>query len=141
MNAHELQVYPTHLYFLRDFPELKNWLNCNGFTLAHSHQDFIMQTMYTFWDNHTVDAEQNGYNDAQNSIMVAYCQKCRTVEVYNRAIITKAQDHKDAVDQLEQKIYGVADEYTQDNCNEADVISQADSIDALLEEIAKQNTL
>jgi hypothetical protein len=104
MGSHDLKFYTYHLTFLKDFPELDNWLVLNGYTILHSHQDFAMQVQYTFWDDHSADAGLNTVNDAKNSLMIAYCEKCKTVEVYHRAIITKAKNEKALVKELDRRV-------------------------------------
>jgi hypothetical protein len=106
MNAHEFTVYPYHCEFLKDFPELSSWLNCNGFSLLHSHNDFRTHLLHTYWDDHTSVAEKNGTNDAENSLMITYCQLTKTVAVYHREIVTASQSEKTLIRELDRHIYG-----------------------------------
>ncbi len=106
MNRHELTTYPDHISFLKDFPKVSEWLNCNGYTILYSYHNFKMHTTYSFWDDHTSDAEKKGVNDAQNTIMVTYCQSCKTIELYHRAIISNSEKTDGMIDIIDAEIYG-----------------------------------
>jgi len=101
MKTHELKVYPHHLSFLEDFPRLADWLNCRGYVVRHSHEDFTMRVIYTFWDDHTSEGEQTGINDASESLMVAYCRSCGTIEVCRRCMVTDRENEGALVGRLE----------------------------------------
>jgi hypothetical protein len=141
MGTHELTVYPYHLNFLKDFPELSNWLNCSGFTILHSHMDFRMNVVYTFWDDHTAEAEAGGTSDAKNSLMIAYCQSCKTVEVFHRAMITCADTEKTLVAELDRRVRSVPDMAKTDTADEvetSDGLPTAADIEKWLEEYNRQ---
>ncbi len=103
MKAHEAKVYPYHLSFLKDFPHLADWLNCRGYVLKHSRQDFSIGVISTFWDNGTTEDGRQGDGDSVECIMVAYCRDCKTVEVFRRCIIMEKADEKALVDALDAK--------------------------------------
>jgi hypothetical protein len=135
MNNQINKTYPYHLSFLSDFPELTSWLNCHGFTIMHSHQDFKMQIIYTFWADYTSETDTTGINDAQYYLVLAYCQKFKTVEVYRRAVITKQMHEKQVVMELE-KMFGdnpiePSDSYTPEKLNQ--------EIDDLLDDLDDNN--
>jgi hypothetical protein len=106
MNTHEFTVYPYHCAFFKDFPELKAWLAINGFSILHSHNDFRTQLIHTFWDDHTAASEKNGTYDAENSLMITYCQLCKTVTVYHREIVADAHNEKALVKELDRRVFG-----------------------------------
>jgi len=106
MKTHEFTVYPNHIDFLKDFPDLRTWLNANGFSLLHSHNDFRTHLVHTFWDDHTAVAEKEGVSDAENSLMITYCRLCKTVNVYHRDIVADAHNEKSLISQLDQRVFG-----------------------------------
>ena len=101
MDDHGFKVYMHHLTFLKDFPELAHWLDCHCFTVYHSHEDLRSQIVYTFWGDHTAEAEKKGVNDAENNLVIEYCRECKTVGVYQRKMITKTADEKGYCAQLD----------------------------------------
>jgi len=110
MPDHSLKVFAHHLTFLDGFPELRAWLNLNGFTVRHTHQDFRMQVIYTFWDNHTSDGDATETNDATESIMVAYCLICKTVEVGRRTVLFSKKSEAQAIKILDESFSPVVEE-------------------------------
>jgi len=110
MPDHSLKVYSHHLTFLGNFPELQSWLNLNSFSVRHTHQDFKMQVIYTFWDNHSSEGEVSGTNDATESVMVAYCQLCKTVEVSRRCTLFSKDSEREAVRSLEEAFMPAVEE-------------------------------
>jgi len=138
MSAHELKVYQYHLGFLKDFPEIANWLNAEGYTILHSHQDFRMRVIYSFWDNHTAEAEKRGLNDATNSLMIAYCQTCKTIEIYHRAIISDAKGEKAMNGFNKSEPENDAEDFYGDSAPEAPF---DDEIDRILSELSRSYKL
>jgi hypothetical protein len=103
MAAHEGKVYPYHLAFLKDFPHLTDWLNCRGYTLRRSHQDFALKMIYSFWDDRTSEERGEEDEDASECLMIAYCRECKTVEVFGRYMATDRTGEKALVDRLDGK--------------------------------------
>ena len=120
MRDYSLKVYSHHLDFLNKFPELKDWLSINGFAVRHTHKDHGMQVVYTFWDNHTSLSVATGYNDATESIMVAYCEICKTVEVSRRCILFSKKSEEKEVRRLEKEFFNKDEEYYGDIDSESD---------------------
>jgi hypothetical protein len=103
MSAYEGKVYPYHLAFLRDFPHLADWLNCRGFSLRRSHQDFALKMIYSFWDDRTSEERSKTDGDASENLMIAYFKECKTVEVFRRYVATDRNGEKTLVDRLDTK--------------------------------------
>jgi hypothetical protein len=109
MGAHEAKIYPYHLAFLKDFPNLTDWLNCRGYVLRHSHQDFSMNTIYTFWDDRTSEEGQKESDEPFETLTVVYCRTCGVVEVFRRCIIVDKDDEKALVNELDGSFPGRRD--------------------------------
>lgn len=118
MPDYSLKVYSHHLTFLNSFPELQAWLNVNGYAVRHTHKDHGMQVIYTFWDNHTSESETTGTNDATDSIMVAYCTICKTIEVNRRCTLFCQSSEAEGIKELEDA-FSKTDEESSPNFPEA----------------------
>lgn len=119
MPDHSLKVYAHHLTFLGNFPDLQSWLNCNSFSVQHTHQDFRMQVIYTFWDNHSSEGEYSGATDATESVMVAYCQLCKTVEVSRRCTLFSKATERESVKALEEHFMPAIESEEPQNADES----------------------
>jgi hypothetical protein len=115
MKTPEFTVYRHHIAFLKDFLELQSWLDLNGFSLLHSHNDFRTRLIHTFWDDHSAEAEKTGINDAAHTLTITYCLICKKVEVYHREIIANVKNEKRLVPELNQRVFGNRSDETEES--------------------------
>lgn len=85
---------PYHIEFLGNFPTLRDWLSMNGFSMVYSTRSFETDTVISMWsDSSTADSNKHFAPDASNALMIVYCTKCRTLEVYGRGFLgVKGED-------------------------------------------------
>ncbi|MBN1760502.1 MAG: hypothetical protein JW863_19390 [Chitinispirillaceae bacterium] len=75
-----------HLGFLKSFPHLSDWLNCNGYSLIYSHKDEYDQ-IHTMWSDRSSAPLEDGTTDAKEWLVVTYCEQCKVIDVYKRVAI------------------------------------------------------
>ena len=94
-------VNKEHLNFLKEFPLLNDWLNCNGFTLIYTRKDEALDQIFSMWSDRTSQPGENGMTDAKNWLMITYCEQCKVVEVFSRVGMCqhkgKAETEEEAV--------------------------------------------
>ena len=80
--------HPYHINFLKDFPALGDWLSLNGFSMVYSIMSFETNTILSMWSDQCFSEDKvHTAPNATNCIILSYCRKCKTVEVYARGYL------------------------------------------------------
>jgi len=80
------KVYGYHLEFLKKFKALSDWLLTHGYTVYHSHRDFVRDAVYSYWCNRSADDMPDSNNPQVNHLMVLFDEKSNSVSVFVKVV-------------------------------------------------------